>query len=131
MGELIQEAGAGFVNVTPETIQGFYDFVPVDGTLPVDRFAQANVWKELFQTILAVPQIGQQYDLGRIFAWVAQLAGLKNINKFKVQMMDPAVAQAQAQAGNLVPVQAGVPATTQPDGSPSALPSGLAGVPSQ
>ena len=39
VGELIQEAGAGFVNVTPETIQGFYDFVPVDGTLPVDRFA--------------------------------------------------------------------------------------------
>ena len=30
---------APFMDVTPEAILGFYDFVPVDGTMPVDRFA--------------------------------------------------------------------------------------------
>lgn len=94
----------GFVRVTPETIAGFYDFVPVDGTFPIDRFAQVNLWKELFQAILAVPAIGMQYDLGGIFQWVAQLAGLKNITQFKLQVTPDQVLAAQAAAGNSVPL---------------------------
>lgn len=94
----------GFIRVTPETIAGFYDFVPVDGTLPIDRFAQVNLWKELFQAILAIPAIGMQYDLGGIFQWVAQLAGLKNITQFKLQIAPDEVLALQAAQGNSVPL---------------------------
>ena len=88
-------------------IAGFYDFVPVDGTLPIDRFAQANLWKELLTGLYQVPQIAMSYDLGGIFAWMAQLAGLKNITQFRI-MPDQQLAQ-QVQAGNMVPNgQAGV-----------------------
>lgn len=93
----------GYAQVTPDLIAGFYDFVPVDGTLPIDRFAQVNLWKELFQGILAVPAIGIQYDLGGIFQWIAQLAGLKNITRFKLQVTPDQILQAQMQAGNSVP----------------------------
>lgn len=73
--------------VTPQDIQGFFDFVPVDGTLPVDRYALVNMWGQLMQQMAQVPQVFAQYDIGRIFAWIAQLGGLKNIAHFKVQMM--------------------------------------------
>lgn len=102
--QMVPQGTPGFIKVTPDTIAGFYDFVPVDGTLPIDRFAQVNLWKELFQAILGVPQIGMQYDLGGIFQWVAQLAGLKNITQFKLQLTPDQILQAQASAGNSVPL---------------------------
>lgn len=100
VGDLVMEAGQKFLDVTPEDIQGFYDFVPVDGTMPIDRYAQANLWKEIIQGISSIPQITAQYDLGRIFAWSAQLAGLKNISQFKVQILPQGVQP----GSNVVPI---------------------------
>lgn len=92
-----------FLTVGPQDISGFYDFVPVDGTLPVDRFAQAMLWKEILAGLAQMPQVAMSYDIAGIFSWMAQLAGLKNITQFKIQS-DQAVMQ-QMQAGNLVPAQ--------------------------
>jgi len=108
-GDLLQSAGSNYTMVTPDSIAGFYDFVPVDGTLPIDRFAQVNLWKELFQSILAIPEIGMQYDLGGIFSWVAQLAGIKNITQFKIQVGSDQWLQKQTQMGNSVPIGGGKP----------------------
>lgn len=100
-----------FIDVLPEDITGFYDFVPVDGTLPIDRFAQANLWKEVIQGLGAMPQIAGTYDIAAIFSWMAQLAGLKNITQFKLNVMpDQAAAMAAAQ-GKLVPIGQGVTGT--------------------
>lgn len=85
VGDLAAAAGPGFLQVTPELIAGNYSLIPVDGTLPVDRMAQANLWKELLVNLRNYPQIMMSYDVSKIFAWVASLAGLKNINQFKVQ----------------------------------------------
>lgn len=107
VGNLAQEAPK-FMDVTPDDIQGFFDFVPVDGTLPVDRFAQANLWRELMNQMRQTPQILAQYDIGRIFMWVAQLAGLKNIQQFKLQtqVVPDATLEEQARQGNVVPITA-------------------------
>lgn len=104
VGDLAQEAGEQFMMVTPDSIAGFYDFVPVDGTLPADRFAQANLWKELLAGMQKFPEVAAKYDLARIFAWVAQLAGLKNINQFKIQMGDDEALAREAERGNVVPL---------------------------
>jgi hypothetical protein len=105
VGNLALEAGERFLNVAPEDIQGFFDFVPVDGTMPVDRMAQANLWKELMGSLrMMPPQVAMSYDWGRIFAWVATLAGLKNISQFKIQMLPDQVLQSQAAAGNVIPL---------------------------
>ena len=101
VGSLGQFDPQALVNVTPESIIGFYDFVPADGTLPADRFAQANLWREFIAQASRIPQIIQQYDLGQIFAYVAQLSGIKNINKFKIMPQNQI--NQQVQAGNLVP----------------------------
>lgn len=107
VGDLITDAGAKFIQVTPEDIQGFYDFVPVDGTMPIDRYAQGALWQQLFANVAKIPQVAMQYDLGKIFAWVAQLMGLKNINRFKIQIAPPGANPAAVAGGNVIPLPMG------------------------
>ena len=76
-----------FIQVNPAAIAGQYDYVPVDGTMPIDRFAMVNMWTNLFGQIRQMPQVLQQYDVGKVFEWVAQLGGLKNIKQFRVQVV--------------------------------------------
>lgn len=106
VGDLAQFSN-GFVSVDPQMIAGFFDFVPVDGSMPVDRFAQANLWNMMLGQMSKVPQVMGQYDLGKMFAWVANLAGMKNLQQFKIQTMDPAALAGQVQAGNAVPMPGG------------------------
>lgn len=37
----------------------------LDGTMPVDRFAQVNLWQQLMASMARVPGALQQYDLGK------------------------------------------------------------------
>jgi hypothetical protein len=63
------------LRVDPLSIAGAFDFIPVDGTMPVDKFALANLWREMFIAMRNMPDIAMQYDLGGIFSWVAKLSG--------------------------------------------------------
>lgn len=97
----IGQWGDKYVNVTPEDIAGFYDFLPVDGNLPIDRFAQVNLWQQMFGSIMQIPQIAGQYDLAGIFAYVAQLAGLRNITQFRVNVMPQGMPPGMAPPGSV------------------------------
>ena len=76
------------------------------------------------------PRVMQQYDTGKIFAWIAQLGGLKNITRFRIEIQDPEQLLLQADAGNEIPIggQSGrtrIPDSTDGVGappSPSAVP---------
>lgn len=100
VGDLAQFSSE-FVNVTPADIAGFYDYEPVDGTLPVDRFAQANLWQMIMQSMEKHPEILMTYDIAKIFAWVAQLAGIKNLAQFRLTPNE--LMQRQIQSGNVIP----------------------------
>lgn len=118
-GDLVLD-GPKFMDVTPELIAGFYDFVAVDGTLPVDRFAQANLWKEILSSSQQMAFIAQGYDLNKMFGWMAQLAGLKEINQFKIQIQSPEAIAQQAAMGNLAPLPRNAgPMPTPPSVPPS------------
>ncbi len=97
-------ASQSYLTVDAETIAGFYDFVPVDGTLPIDRYALAALWKDLLLNMRNLPSLMMQYDLGAIFGYVAQLAGIKNLSQFKLQVTPDDVLKAQLQMGNVVPL---------------------------
>lgn len=115
-----------FLEVTPELIAGMYDFEPVDGTLPVDRFAQANLWQQIMLQMEKHPQIMMTYDIAKIFAWVAKLAGIKNMAQFR--LTPEAQLQQQLQAGNVVPISTamketgGQPAVRRNPNEPAQLP---------
>lgn len=123
-GDQVLQAGEKFLQVNPQLIQGFFDFVPVDGTLPIDRFAQANLWKEILAALPKMPQIMMQYDVGKIFAYTAQIAGLRAINKFRIQVQPDANLAAAAQAGNVVPLAGGRVNPAEPKQIPNVGPTG-------
>lgn len=99
-GDLMGQQGA--LQVTPEMIAGQYNFVPVDGTLPVDKFALANLWKELYMGMREDPVLMQKYDMASIFGWIAQLGGIRNLAQFEIQSPDDLARQVAA--GNIVPI---------------------------
>lgn len=118
---------AEMIDVTPDAIAGQFDFVPIDGTMPVDRFAQANLWKELAIAMRNMPEVAQQFDWVGVMGWIAQLGGAKNFDQFKIKtnVVPDATAIAGARAGNLVPIggRGGVPGVGQIDGSAKGGPS--------
>jgi hypothetical protein len=90
VGSFALDAGEQFINVSPNDIAGFYDLIPVDGTLPVDRMAQANLWKEILVGATRMPpQVVAGFDWARIFMWAAEIGGIKNIRQFRVQVLGP------------------------------------------
>ncbi len=103
VGDMI-EGAERYINVTPDSIAGYYDFVPVDGTMPVDRLAMAKMWQELMAGAAKSPQIMQQWDMGKVFGYVGKLMGLRNVNQFKINLVEDGAAQQQAQMGNVVPL---------------------------
>lgn len=102
-GSLI-EGSAPFVQIDKEMIAGYYDFINVDGTMPIDKMAMVNTWKELMVQGSALPGVMEQFDFVKMFSFVAQLAGARNINQFKIQVRPDAQMQASAAAGNSIPL---------------------------
>lgn len=96
-----------FMDVSPDNIAGFFDFVPVDGTLPIDRLAQANFWKELTMQLAQSPTLGPQFNLPEMVSHIMRLQGEKNIDRFKLSVMPNQMLQDQVQAGNVVPINRG------------------------
>lgn len=121
VGSFAADAGERFIMVSPDDIVGQFDLVPVDGVLPIDRMAQANLWKEIMGSLrMMPPQVAMGYDWTKIFSWVANLAGLKNISQFKIQVLPDQMLQAQAQAGNVIPLRS--PSGGAAGGAPSLSP---------
>jgi len=103
-GETMRMQGQNLIDVAPDMIQGFFDFVPISGDAPQDKFAIASLWRDLFKEIVMLPPIAQQYNLPDLFGWIAQLAGLRNIDRFRIQLTPDQMLADQARRGNVVPI---------------------------
>jgi hypothetical protein len=110
-----QQGMKGPVRIGPEDIAGSFYFPVHDGTLPLDRVALLDVWREIFMAVLQSPILAQQYDAPGIFQYIAELGGAKNLSTFKVQFGEDAALAAAAGQGNMVPTAA-LPA---PAGAPA------------
>lgn len=93
-----------FAEVSPEAIAGGYDFAAVDGTLPVDRLAQANFWKEFIAQIARIPQVAATMNIGEMVNYTMMLQGERNVDRFKININTPQQLGQQVQAGNVVPI---------------------------
>ncbi len=108
------------VKITPDQLNGDFYYPIHDGTLPLDRVAMLDVWKEIFMAVAKDQELRQQFSIGEIFSYVAELGGAKNIDQFKNSMapgighnggpqmsVEPRPTQEIAngvQAGNVVPI---------------------------
>lgn len=106
VGDAADYAGPQFIDVTPDTITGEYDVVPVDGTMPVDRMAQMNTWTQFMQSVGGQPELMQGYDMNKLIGWIFTLGGLKNVGQFRVKVMPPGAQPDQSQ-GNVIPFAPG------------------------
>ena len=94
--------------VSPNDLAINYDLIVRDGSIPGGNFNSA--WIELFKTIGTNEMLMQEFDVTRIFTYIAQQMGAKNVEDFKrnvnnIQtrtLPDEEVAK-QVQAGNFVP----------------------------
>lgn len=71
--------------LTPDMITGSFNYQISDGSLPYDKIALLEVWKEILFGVAKDPELRQQYDLGEIFEYVSILGGAKNIKNFEKQ----------------------------------------------
>ena len=99
------------VEVTPYDLAINYDLMVRDGSIPGGNFNES--WIELYKIIATDPTLKQEYDTSRIFMYIAQQMGAKNVEDFKrdVNRIQPQVQPDgqvldQVDAGNLIPVGA-------------------------
>ena len=106
------------IEVGPEDIIGAFDYPPVDGSFPVDKYAMAQAWKEIFQAIISVPPLLQVFDVVKVFEEGVKGLGIKNIEDFllkptsiQAQVMQQEQIDEKVRKGNVVPAQGrGTPA---------------------
>ncbi len=92
------------LQISPDGIAGDYYYPVNDGSLPLDKVALLDIWKQILVGVLQDPQIRQEYSVPKLFEFVAELGGAKNIRSFRVQPGSPEQIQQQAQQGNLAPI---------------------------
>jgi hypothetical protein len=94
------------MKVSPFDLLVDYDVVVRDGSVPGGNFS--DVWVQMFNVLASHPELQQTFDISRIFRYIAQNMGAKNVDEFvriQPQIMPDEQVQRQAQAGNIVPMQ--------------------------
>jgi hypothetical protein len=77
--------GAGSTLLKPDMIVGSFNYQVSDGSLPYDKMAMLETWKEILMAIMQDPELRQTKDVNRIFDYIAVLGGAKNIAQFNRQ----------------------------------------------
>lgn len=92
------------VHISLENIIGDFYFPVHDGSLPMDKVALFDIWQQALQFVAGNQMMAGQYDVGKIFEFVAKLGGAENIDQFRLNHMPNEAVQAGVQAGNLIPI---------------------------
>tara|TARA_R110002153_G_scaffold274298_2_gene448182 strand:+ start:3306 stop:5294 length:1989 start_codon:yes stop_codon:yes gene_type:complete len=91
------------LRVSGDQIAGDFSFPVNDGTLPLDRVAMLDVWKEIFLASGQDPELQGKIDRMSMFKWMAELGGAKNFDKFVVQTAPDEDVERMAEQGNIIP----------------------------
>jgi len=97
--------------VSPFELAINYDLIVRDGSIPGGNFSEA--WLEMFKTIGTVPELRGEFDIVRIFMYIAQQLGAKNVEDFKKktdqiqsQVLPDEEVLNQVDKGNMIPLGA-------------------------
>ena len=97
--------GRDRVQVSPYDLAINYDLIVRDGSIPGGNFSDA--WISLFKVISQSPELLQQFDVARVFIYIAQQLGAKNVEDFvrktPTQVMPDEKVMNEVEKGNLVP----------------------------
>ena len=108
-----QEGIAEPINIGPTEVVGDFHYPIHDGTLPIDRIAMFDVWRQVFQAVQADPALRQSYSLSKIFEHVAELGGAKNIESMRLEPRPDAEVEKMVQAGDAVDIPSALGGSSQ------------------
>lgn len=105
------DTGSQSLKLTPDMLIGEFNYQISDGTLPLDKGALLEQWKEILFGVAQDPELRQKYSLGEIFRFTAQLGGAKNIDSFERPPAAPSILPpGQEPSADQVPIGVGNPA---------------------
>lgn len=93
------------VRITPDNLSGDFFFPVHDGTLPIDKVGLLSVWTQIFQAVLADPELRSGYDIFSMFDFIAQLGGGQNIKSFKLNQVPTGQGMEDVASGRGIPLQ--------------------------
>jgi hypothetical protein len=106
--QAIGRAVEGGVMISPEDIQGQFDFPIFDASSPLDPIRYAQAWMQIAQMGLQNPSVAPYLDHMSLFKQVVHSMGITDIARFilppQMQVMPDQQVQQQEQQGNLVPM---------------------------
>ena len=114
---IVGQEGRDKALIEPGMIVGDFHYPVHDGTLPSDKVALFEVWQKVFAVVLQDEQLRQEFDLPKMFEFVAELGGAQNIESMRLKVGTDQGIERQAQAGNIVPL--GENKLPQPNGDGS------------
>ena len=89
-----QEGMNNPVQVKPEMLVGDFNYPVHDGTIPLDKVALLDVWKEIFTVTGQDPALVGRYDRGKMFEFMAELGGARNVESMKMRPEQAIIEQA-------------------------------------
>lgn len=97
------------VPVSQHSLAIDYDVIVKDGSIPGGNFSDA--WMELFKVISSSPELMQQFDVTKIFTYIATQLGAKNVEDFRrninnvqQQVMPDEQVMREVERGNMIPM---------------------------
>lgn len=106
------------IRISPSGLVGDFNYPITDGSMPVDKVAMVDVWKEILMGVMQDPtgQLRSSFNVINIFKYVAELGGARNIDDFinqnpqgmpqlNIQPQPDGQVEKAAQAGNIVPMK--------------------------
>lgn len=94
--------GQPFEQFAQQLLTGDFTYTIHDGTLPLDRVASFDLWKEILMGVAQSPMLSRTHSLPRIFEHVASLGGAPNISTYR--LMNDAEIDNLVKAGNALPL---------------------------
>lgn len=95
-----------------QLLTGDFTYRIHDGTLPLDRVASFDFWKELLIGIAQSPILTRTHSLPRIFEYVCELGGAHNVTSFR--LVPDTMLDQEAKAGNMIQVSQASPDPSRP-----------------
>ena len=80
------------------------DIMSGEEEVGLDKVALFDIWKQIIQGAMQDPEIRQNYSIPKLFEFVAELGGAKNIRSFRIQPQGPEAMQQMASSGNGAPI---------------------------
>lgn len=91
-----------FDRVGADLLTSDFTYPVHDGSVPLDKIATQDLWKEILMGMMNSPVLSQTHSLPKVFEHVCTLFGAPNITSFR--LVGDAEMDAMAKAGNAIPL---------------------------